>query len=218
MREPELVGGKLLRSGGDPRRQGAGLLMLDLCSGLGGASAAMRDRGWRVVRLDIEGKYGPDVVGDVRSFTWGGVRPDLVWASPPCIEFSRESRAWTATHRLPDFSLVGGCLRVIRECKPRFWILENVKGAVRWFGPPQAIVGAFYLWGRFPMLGSVRGSSWKAKRQRPDDAAWRAAIPYRLSWCVARAVELQLELPLEPIAQVADLLVKTLLDSGWESG
>lgn len=52
------------------------LLMLDLCCGLKGASAAMRDRGWEVVR---------------------GRRPDLVWASPPCTEFSRESMPWTKT-------------------------------------------------------------------------------------------------------------------------
>lgn len=37
-------------------------LMLDLCAGLGGASAAMRERGWRVITLDADPAYSGHAV------------------------------------------------------------------------------------------------------------------------------------------------------------
>ena len=35
------------------------MLMLDLCCGLGGASRAMRERGWEVVTVDIVPEFNP---------------------------------------------------------------------------------------------------------------------------------------------------------------
>jgi hypothetical protein len=54
--------------------------MLDLFAGLGGASQAMIDRGWRVVRVDLEPRLRPDVVADVAHLPlrW---QPDLLWAA-----------------------------------------------------------------------------------------------------------------------------------------
>ena len=56
-------------------------LMIDLCSGLGGASAAMRERGWRVVTVDNEATFSPDVVADVREWRWEGEKPGLSGAA-----------------------------------------------------------------------------------------------------------------------------------------
>jgi site-specific DNA-cytosine methylase len=171
------------------------MLMLDLCSGLGGASAAMRARGWDVVTVDINPAFHPDVVADLREWSWSGPRPDLVWASPPCDEFAREFMPWCRTGRAPDLSLVLECKRIIDECRPRYWVIENVKGASTWLLPVlgkwRARHGAFFLWGYFPDLGVVdmRGHPGKAGLSS-ERKAERALIPVRLSESVARAVEI----------------------------
>ena len=141
------------------------LLMLDLFSGLGGASQAMKNRGWHVITVDINPDFQPDIVADVRDWHWHGQRPDLLWASPPCNEFAREFMPWSSTGRDPDRSLVQATLRIVAEAWPRYWILENVRGAVSWIypllGSPRTIIGAFYLWGFFPPLAHLDTSPWQ---------------------------------------------------------
>lgn len=131
--------------------------MLDLCAGLGGASQAMKSGGWQVFTVDVDPRFNPDIVADIREFSWNGQRPDLVWASPPCTEFSRESMPWCRTGQAPDMSIVLACLRIIRECNPPYWVIENVRGAIRHFrpilGPPRSSFGPFFLWGVFPIRG-----------------------------------------------------------------
>jgi len=55
--------------------------MLDLFSGMGGASEAMKDRGWEVIRLDIKEKFKPDLVGDIKRLPLKEYKPDLIWGS-----------------------------------------------------------------------------------------------------------------------------------------
>ncbi len=177
------------------------MLMVDLFAGLGGASQAMRERGWDVVRVDIDPQFHPDIVADLQSWSWEGSRPDLMWASPPCTEFAREFMPWSRTGQEPDMSLVMAALQVIAGAKPRAWVLENVRGAVPWFRPvmgaPRAIVGPFYLWGFFPPLPRVDTSSWRKKESWPSTAqAERAIVPFELSRAVAVACETQPALPL----------------------
>jgi hypothetical protein len=164
--------------------------MLDLCSGLGGASAAMKKRAWDVVTTDINPDFKPDIVADIQDWSWTGPRPHLIWASPPCTQFSRESMPWSRTGQPPDMSLINACKRIINECAPLYWIIENVKGAVPHLGQPSAIYGPFYLWGFFPPLGQFQLEH--RKQSFPGYAkAERAKIPYRLSLAVALACERQ---------------------------
>jgi hypothetical protein len=178
------------------------MLMLDLGAGLGGASEAMRRRGWNVVTVDINPEFNPDIVADLRTWSWDGPRPDLVWASPPCDEFAKFAmRCWYDVDALatPDVSLVLACKRVIDECHPRFWIIENVRGAIQFLEP---ILGTprkfrpYYLWGHFPCLGDVKRHTWgtKTKKLSSTAKAERAEIPYSLSKAVALAIERQGEL------------------------
>ena len=176
------------------------MLALDLFAGTGSATAAMRDRGWRVVRVDINPAFSPDICMDVREFHWDGEHPDLIWASPPCDEFAREYLPWSRQGNPPDLSLVLAALRVIRECEPRFWVVENVRGAVRWLdpllGPPRRIIFPFFLWGFFPDLGEIdRRRNWPCKsRLSGADKVRRAMIPYQLSFALAVACERQMTL------------------------
>ncbi len=174
------------------------LLMLDIGSGLGGASQAMRERGWRVVTVDIDPTFQPDIVADMRTWSWQGERPDLVWGSPPCTEFAKFAMpCWYDPASLPppDMTLVVACKRIIDECHPQFWIIENVRGAVSFFvpllGPPAEMHRPYFLWGHFPLLGNVRRKSWIRKtKDLPSTAkAERAKIPTSLSLAVALAIE-----------------------------
>jgi site-specific DNA-cytosine methylase len=102
--------------------------MLDLFSGLGGASASMRERGWEVTTLDYLPEFKPDIVADIRDFSWEGGPLDLIWASPPCEEFSREFMPWCKTGVEPSMELVEAAYRVIQAAAPRFWVIENTRG------------------------------------------------------------------------------------------
>lgn len=170
------------------------MLMLDLCAGLGGASGAMRSRGWDVVTLDYDRSFGCDITADLRSWSWRGPRPDLVWASPPCTEFARHAMPWFRDPPLPDMSLVVAVRRIVAECEPRYWILENVRGAVRFLGQPREIHFPFYLWGWFPRLARIELSMRQKEQYSSRRVADRARVPAALSVAVALACESQLSL------------------------
>lgn len=162
-------------------------VMLDLFAGRGGASAAMRDRGWRVVTVDLDPRFRPSIVADVRQFGWRGPRPDLIWASPPCDEFARESMPWCRTGAQPSTALVLAAKRVIDEIDPVWWVIENVRGAIPYLGRWRERCGPFFFWGWFPFLGVDIPA--RKEHLSSSARAARAAIPYGLSLAVCRAVE-----------------------------
>jgi hypothetical protein len=175
------------------------LRMLDLFSGLGGASRAMRERGWDVITVDIEPRFNPSIIADISTYHYEGKLPvDLVWASPPCTEFSKDSlpRSWACNRNnppKPDTALTEAAMRVIEEVKPRWWVIENVRGAVKHFRPilgaPVKRVGSRYLWGVFPDFDCppVYGK-WRLPPS-PDRAALRSLIPRELSEALCLACE-----------------------------
>ncbi|HEY4884066.1 MAG TPA: DNA cytosine methyltransferase [Myxococcales bacterium] len=165
--------------------------MLDLFSGTGAASAAMEERGWRVVRVELDPTFPADH-RDVRTFTWAGPRPDLVWCSPPCTEFSRESMPWCRTGKPPSLALVEAALRIVASAAPRWWVLENVRGARKWLRPllgePFQHCGPVWLWGSPPPMLWPQVRPWKEKLGGRNKAR-RAAIPYEISRALAIAIE-----------------------------
>lgn len=172
--------------------------MLDLCAGLGGASQVMRARGWQVTTLDNDPAFGCDITADLTTWHYVGPVPDLLWISPPCTEFARESMPWCRTGSAPDMALVKAAKRLVHEIQPRYWIIENVRGAVPFFrplfGPPRQIIGPFYLWGYFPLI-TVDMSRFKKKESYPSSRPdLRAMVPEALSLAVAVAIESQITL------------------------
>lgn len=168
--------------------------MLDLCCGLGGASQAMQARGWEVVTVDIDPRFAPSIVADLRTWSWQGIQPDLIWLSDPCTEFSRESMPWCKTGNAPDMTIVEAGIRLIRSVQPRYWVRENVRGSAPWvahlLGKPRQIVGPFYLWGNFPPIGT-RLQMRKKESMSSTWQAERAKVPYALSEGIAQAIEEQ---------------------------
>lgn len=169
-------------------------LMVDLCAGLGGASASFKEAGWDVIRVDIEERFQPEIVADVMELKGSDItylEPTLVWASPPCTEFARESMPWCRTGKEPSLDLVHACIRIIRELEPRYWVLENVRGAQKWLknslGGRVKKVGPFYLWGNFPPFDPIVDVH--KEKYWSDKADLRALIPRSLSYALLKAIE-----------------------------
>jgi len=125
------------------------LRILDLFSGLGGWSAAFKDRGHEVVRIERNYRFGADYcrdIGALESLDQFG-RFDVILASPPCENFSVASIHAHWQGHVPDESaqrsleLVRHTIKLIEDAKPRFWILENPRGMLRkLIGKPNATV------------------------------------------------------------------------------
>lgn len=162
-------------------------LMLDLFCGRGGASAAFRQLGWDVVGIDINPRLRPDIVADLRNWSWAGRRPDLVWASVPCQEFARFSMPWTRAKNPapPSMELFEAAKRIIGETGPRFWAIENVRGAAKFFGPPARRLGAVYLWGTLPPhFPDFKVAGFKESLSGKDPQA-RSVTPFEISLALA---------------------------------
>jgi hypothetical protein len=172
------------------------LVWLDLCSGLGGASQPALDRGWKVIRVDIDPRFKPDIVADVRALPLKPFHVDVLWASPPCDQFSRWSfpASWACNRggkKIPDVSIAEALLRV--DVVAEWWIVENVRAAKPFltpiFGPVQAEVDGHVFWGSLPgLLPQTNGHKWRLPPS-PDRAALRAKIPYEIGEAICRAVE-----------------------------
>ena len=194
-------------------------LCIDLCSGLEGLSAAFRDsKDWEVISIDIEERFSPDVLADIRNLTPQDIELStqlgafnlyqvvVILASPPCTYFSRAAgigimRVGTAE----SLNIVAGCVRLIELIRPKGFVIENPdNGYLRFFlGRPNLRVRlnaygyvtvkptAFWTNIQFPlMLDSAR--------QNKTKNAWanwkgrkpeiRAKMPYALSQAILEAV------------------------------
>ena len=89
--------------------------------------------------------------------------------------------------------LVREALRVIREARPEYWVVENVRGAIRFFRPvlgePAYRDGTWYLWGRFPgwLMPDARRHFKGGKREREcvvrsGPSAGRVIAKHRAAW------------------------------------
>ncbi len=163
-------------------------LALDLYAGTGGGTAAFLDRGWQVVRVDLARSSAADVIADVRALPIAA-RPDFLWASPPCTEFSDANARVDHTTKHPDLSLVVAVLVAVAQLRPRYWCLENVRGAIPFLGIPVQKVGPWCLWGYFPPIRVTFAAGTYRKAAGRQTAVARAAIPYELSAAVCAAVE-----------------------------
>jgi hypothetical protein len=124
---------------------------LDLFAGLGGFSAAFDDaENWRVVTVDIEERFGPDIRADLMDLRPSDLPDaDVVLAGPPCTTLSvagnqtdhyvdGEPNSELAKEHL---ALAYHALGLIRAISPEYWFLENPRGRLRrYFGLPTGTV------------------------------------------------------------------------------
>ena len=96
-------------------------------------------------------------------------------------------------------SFLEATLDIIRIMKPRYWVIENVRGSSKFFTemighePRQILGNAQFLWGNFPLICPPRYKS-KAevdKRHSPLRANIRAKIPIEISEALLASIESQ---------------------------
>lgn len=191
------------------------LTVVDLFCGLGGFSQAFRDRGHRVIGVDIVPPS--DVLADVRALPFNGkLKPDVVLASPPCQEFTKAMLPFRKCRENADpggkgMDLVRAGKRAIDAFDPRWWVLENVVGSVPHISPllgrPVRRLGSRFLWGDMPLflMADDRHLYGKMKNFRiakndPTPKEWhkgnakarardRSKIPYEISLRLCEAME-----------------------------
>jgi hypothetical protein len=186
--------------------------LLDMYSGLGGASEAFVESPyWEVTRLEnnplLEGVPHTLMI-DVQHADPRAYGPvDVLWASPPCLEFSRAfSAPGPLAQRLgqdftPDLTLVRTVMEWVQVLEPEWWIIENVMGSIRHFAQlglkPVQIIGSWVLYGKFPHI--VMPDGWSRTSGKTQDwnkgdplrANYRAKIPLELSRAFLHAIETQ---------------------------
>jgi len=139
------------------RRRGETLRLLDLFCGRWGWSREFAKRGWECVGVDMQEPpeipqncqwLGRDVL--TLSAKWIAENGfDFICASPPCEEFS----VWGMPHfhPHPKYPALGIRLfnhtREICEKTDLPYVIENVRSAQLFVGPPTSHCGPFYLWG-----------------------------------------------------------------------
>lgn len=126
--------------------------ILHLCADIGSDSLVWENNGYNVI------KVGKDI--GVENFSYSGEVFGII-ANPPCTEFSTARSSGKARNPEEGMILVKECLRIIKECNPVFWVIENpAKGELKsflgvpnykyqpwWFGSPWTKETA--LWGKF---------------------------------------------------------------------
>lgn len=197
---------------------------LDLFSGFGGASEAfVQDLDhWTVLRIDNNPLLGGvpfTVIDDIQNLqpqNYGirfpaqkhRLKIECIWASPPCRDFSNAFSSPKSIHirehgldsYKPDMSLLTAALDIIQIVKPKYWVIENVVGSIRYFrdilGEPRQIIGPYVLWGNFPML-SIDESRLESKSKKdvhssnPLRSNYKAKVDFEISLSLKDAIENQ---------------------------
>ena len=134
-------------------------IILDLCGGSGSWVSEYVKNGYDVRTITL-----PE--NDVRSY----IPPKNVYgivAAPPCESFSNARRGHKVLNqsmsRKDGLEIVKACMRIIEECKPKFWCLENpaTGDLEKYLGKPKATFQPYEygdgwakktaLWGNFNM-------------------------------------------------------------------
>ncbi len=201
-------------------------VFIDLCAGLGGASQAFWDSPeWLVIRIDNNADLLPLTPGltllDITDLNevmtvcsailaghgldWDKIEKLVVWASPPCQEFSNAydaigpRRIRNGEEHVPSFELVDACMAIIARLAPDQWYIENVHGAIPYFqcrlGAPRQKVGSFFLWGRHPLVDfhnpTHRYIKKMDKRHSPMRSQILAKVPMEISQAILDSLVLQ---------------------------
>lgn len=126
--------------------------ILHLCADTGSDSKPYEDAGYNVILvgsdIGVENYHPPqDVYG--------------IFANPVCLEFSTARSDGKARNPEKGMEIVRECQRIIAECNPTFWVIENpATGRLKDFlGPPVMTYEPWHygspwtkktaLWGKF---------------------------------------------------------------------
>lgn len=185
------------------------MMVVDLFSGTGAATKAFKDRGHKVITVDsARNKWvQPDIQADIRYLPLRGLKPDFVWASPPCQDFTHCSAKVQLRHKAGGWPEAGmetytAACDAIAQLGPTYWAIENVAGADKWWGQPTKKARAWHLWGRFPPFDVKLPTKYQLAGAKLGDRRKISAtqlsknysrVPYALSLALCCAIERDLQ-------------------------
>ena len=172
--------------------------VLDLFCGLGGWSRAFAAAGHDCTGRDIKNLGYPYrfIKADLNDWI-PDQHYDVILASPPCTEFSI-AKKWgygNQDERI-GLDLIWKTFALIEKIKPKYYVVENVKGLAEFLPKPADIVKynrhkdgkAAYLWSNIGKLGFLC-STINYRKDNCKNHASRALIPYPLSKAVLTKIE-----------------------------
>lgn len=168
-------------------------LVLSLFPGIGLLDMAFEAEGFCVVR-------GPDLLwgGDIHRFHPPPEKFDGIIGGPPCPAFSTAANVARAAGKVVAPDLIPEFARIVRDAKPRWWVMENTRQAYppeepcyrleidnRWVGAEQRRRRCF--WSSIDLarhvsvvaleaidtLPTACTSVWNKQRQRQEGATTR---------------------------------------------
>lgn len=126
-------------------------IILDLCGGTGSWSKPYKQAGYdvRLITLPYENVLTYIPPNNVHG----------ILAAPPCTAFSRTGKR-LKSEMYKQMNIVNACIKIIENCKPEWWALENPVGYLMHFlGKPKLIFQPYYygdgwtkktaIWGNF---------------------------------------------------------------------
>ena len=102
--------------------------VLELFAGTGSIGKGFRRRGHEVVSLDLDKHSHPDICADILDFDYKALEPgsfDVVWASPPCTQYSKARTTGPPRDLEGADSIVQRTLDIIRYLNPKYFFMEN---------------------------------------------------------------------------------------------
>ena len=101
--------------------------LLELFSGTGSVGDVAKARGWDVVSLDMDPKTNADIKCNIMDFDYKTLQAgqlDMIWASPPCTEYSIAKTIGTRKIEASN-EVVQRTLDIIRHFEPDYYCMEN---------------------------------------------------------------------------------------------
>ena len=176
--------------------------ILDLYCGMGGWAKGLIDTGHDVIGYDIvdfshvyPGEFVRADLLTLNNFP----RADVIAASPPCTDFSKASfpPTWKSVQRFPPniplaIQLFRRVYDIARIVRPKYYIIENVRGAQPYVGKAKQHIGSRYFWGVYPEFNVVEANDLYGKwllPPSPDRPAIRSMIPLSISRAFGKALQ-----------------------------
>ena len=107
--------------------------LLELFCGTKSVSKVAEQENWEILSVDIMKKFQPDICCDILLWDYKQFPPgyfDFVWASPPCIEFSKAKTIGVRNLELAN-KLVLKAKEIIHYFQPPYYCIENPVGLLR---------------------------------------------------------------------------------------